>query len=322
MGTLRIFFTFILILAAVCVAAAQGTWTVRNSGTTEDLVAVYFTSPTRGFIAGDNGFLAATNDGGATWSKFPLNTTESISEIYFRNEKNGYLVAGKLMFRTDDGGNTWKRTMIYRAGDFTKGTPEFTSVRFAGKKRGLMIGSIVNARDEIVDSLLMLTEDEGESWTRVPLPSKAEIFHLDFDGKQRGWIVGDKGLVMITEDGGRSWSIQNTGIERALFAVDFRDDTNGFAVGGGGSIIRTENGGASWEKVASPSPETLKRVYFADDKNGFAVGFHGLLIRTYDKGKNWVLENSGVKGDFYGLFMAKKYGCAVGERGQVITYSR
>ena len=322
MSTLRIFFTLFLILAAVCIGAAQGNWTVRNSGTTEDLVAVYFTSQLRGFIAGDNGFLASTRDGGASWQKYPLNTTESISEIYFRNDKNGYLVAGKLMFRTDDAGETWKQTRIYRAGDFTKGTPEFTSIRFAGKDRGLIIGSIVNARDEIVDSLLLLTEDGGESWNRVPLPSKAEIFHLDFDGKQRGWIVGDKGLVMVTQDGGRSWSIQKTGIERALFAVDFRDDTDGFAVGGGGSIIRTTNGGAAWEKVDSPTPETLKRVYFADDKNGFAVGFRGLLIRTFDKGKTWVLENSGVKGDFYGLFMAKKYGCAVGERGQVITYSR
>ncbi|KXK05704.1 MAG: BNR repeat-containing glycosyl hydrolase [Acidobacteria bacterium OLB17] len=322
MSILRSFYIFILIFAAAISAAAQGTWTARSSGTSEDLVAVYFTSASRGFIAGDNGFLASTRDGGVTWQKYPLNTKESINEIYFRNDKNGYLVAGKLMFRTDDGGETWKQTRIYRVGDFTKGTPEFTSIRFANKDRGLIIGAIVNQRDEIVDSLLLLTEDGGESWSRVPLPSKAEIFHLDFDGSKRGWIVGDKGLMMATEDGGRTWSIQKTGVERALFAVDFRDDTDGFAVGGGGSIIRTENGGASWEKIASPSPETLKRVYFADDKNGFAVGFHGLMLRTYDKGKNWALENSGVQKDFYGLFMAKKYGCAVGEGGLVLTYSR
>ena len=311
---------FTLLLAAA--AFGQGAWVSRSTGSPADLIAVYFTSATRGFVAGDNGYLASTNDGGKTWSKYPLNTNESINEIYFRNDNNGYLVAGRLMFITEDGGRSWKETRIYRAVDFRNGTPEFTSIRFADKNRGLVIGSIVNKRDEVIDSLLMRTDDGGGTWTRIPLPTKAEIFHLDLNGSSHGWIVGDKGLMLATTDGGLTWTTQATGISRALFGVDFRDDNDGFAVGGGGSIIRTENGGATWSRVITPYTDTLKRVYFSDDKNGWAVGLKGIVLRTADKGKSWIRQETPQNGDLYGLFMGKKFGFAVGEKGSVLASQR
>jgi len=312
----------LFVLIAAVMASAQGVMTAYHTGNKADLVAVYFTSSTRGFVGGDDGYLASTNDGGHTWQQYQLNTKENINEIYFRNDNNGYLVAGRLMFITNDGGQTWNETRIYRSTEFKTGTPEFTSIRFANKNRGLVIGSIVNRNDEVIDSLLMLTDDGGDTWSRVILPTKSEIFHLDLNGSSHGWIVGDKGIVLATADGGRSWQQQNSGVTRALFAVDFRDDSNGFAVGGGGSIIRTEDGGASWAKVSNNSNDTLKRVYFADDKNGWAVGLHGVILRTTDKGRSWTTQQSPTKDDLYGLFMAKKYGCAVGEKGLVVIFQK
>ncbi|MEO6333803.1 MAG: YCF48-related protein, partial [Pyrinomonadaceae bacterium] len=76
-------------------ALSQAGWVKTPSGTSSDLVAVYFTTPDNGWVAGDNGYLASTSDGGRSWKTHPLNMTEDINEIYFRNEKNGYLVAGR-----------------------------------------------------------------------------------------------------------------------------------------------------------------------------------------------------------------------------------
>src|SRR5258705_12595359 len=110
---------------------AQPSWILQSANVSADLVAVFFTSSDRGWIAGDNGFLASTTDGGKTWNKYPLNTTEDINEIYFRNDDNGYLVAGRKMFVTRDGGKTWQDIRIYRSGEFGAAAPEFLSIRFS-----------------------------------------------------------------------------------------------------------------------------------------------------------------------------------------------
>lgn len=304
---------------------AQTGWIVHSINEKGDLVAVYFTSSSKGWIAGDGGYLASTTDGGKSWTKYPLNTTEDINEIYFRNDDNGYLVAGRKMFITRDAGRTWQDIRISRIGEFGAATPEFLSIRFSDKKRGYVIGSVfrhVGDDDVVVDSLLMRTEDGGETWRRISLPTKKELFHLDFNGNSHGWIVGADGLILATTDEGLTWTIQSSGVSRALFNIDFRDDDNGYAVGGGGTILRTTDGGSVWEKVTTNFTDTLKRIDFADDKNGWIVGYGGSILRSNDKGKTWIRQESNTRERLYGLFMDKKFGWAVGAKGLILEFKK
>ncbi len=312
----------IFVLSAARTLPAQAGWQMVNSGNSSDLVAVYFTSAERGFIAGDKGYFAQTTNGGKTWTKQFIYTEEDINEIYFRNEKNGYVVAGKKMFLTDDAGRSWRELKIYDPKNFRSATPEFLSVRFADKKRGFIVGSLINKDGEIIDSLVFRTDDGGESWARIIVPSKLELFHLDFVNGSRGWIVGDKGLILTTEDGGVNWRKQDSGTTNTLYNVDFRDSSEGYAVGGKGTILRTENGGDNWEPVKTNFPNTFLRVDFADDKNGWIVGYGGTILRSSDRGKTWIKQEGGTKENLYGLFMLKKYGWAVGAKGAVIHYQR
>ncbi len=308
----------------VSIGYSQPSWVTRSIGDA-DLVAVYFLSANRGFVAGDDGFLASSTDGGKTWSKASLRTDETINEIYFRNDNNGYLVAGRLMFITRDGGRSWQETRIFRAADFAGTSPEFNSIRFANKNNGYVIGSVIKrsgSEEVVVDSLLMVTADGGDTWSRVPLPTRSELFHLHFEGDSRGWIVGDKGVILGSTDGGRSWSIQRTNVTRTLFSIDFANEKLGVAVGGGGTILRTEDGGNSWQPAASANTYTLKRVSFADDKTVWAVGHSGVILRSSNRGLTWEPQTSGTRADLYGLFMSKKFGGAVGEKGTVVTFQR
>lgn len=316
---------FILITISAVQLQAQTGWNPLRSGTPSDLVAVYFTSAERGFIAGDKGYFAQTANGGKTWSKQFIYTDEDINEIYFRNDNNGYVVAGKKMFATDDAGRSWKEIKIYDPRSFRSGTPEFLSVRFADKKRGFIVGSLIKRigdEDEVVDSLVMRTDDGGETWARIIVPSKLELFHLDFVSSSRGWIVGDNGTILTTDDGGINWRKQNSGTANAIYNVDFRDSSEGYAVGIKGTILRTENGGNTWEMVKTSFPSTFMRVDFADDKNGWIVGYGGTILRSSNRGKTWIKQESGTKNHFYGLFMLKKYGWAVGAKGEVIQYTK
>ncbi len=319
-SALKVIAVWVCGVLLVISAEGQSSWRSVAAETQNDLVAVYFTSSDSGWIAGDDGFLASTNDGGRSWSKHDLKTTENINEIYFRNDDNGYLVAGRKMFLTRDAGRTWQETVLFRAGDFRNGTPEFLSIRFADKRRGVVVGSVLNRKGDVVDSLVMKTEDGGETWQRIIVPSKTELFHLDFVGSNRGWIVGDKGLILATTDGGQTWRKQESGTERALYNVDFRDEKAGYAVGGRGTILRSENGGETWELISTNFPATFMRVDFADDKNGWIVGHGGTVLRSGDKGKTWIKQESGTTSNLFGLFMMKKYGWAVGAGGTVIEH--
>lgn len=301
----------------------QGAWKSSRGETDGDLVTVYFTSVEKGWIAGDAGFLAQTTDGGKTWASFPLNTSEDINEIYFRNTDNGYLVAGRKMFITADSGRSWTETQLVKPGEIKNGTPEFLSIRFSDKRRGLAVGSIwrkVRNEDVIVDSLVMRTEDGGETWQRTVVPAKGELYHLDYNGSSHAWIVGDHGVILKTTDSGKSWTKQTSGVTQPLFNVDFRDDDEGYAVGKSGTILRTGNGGTNWEKVNHNFQETLMRVDFADDKNGWIVGHKGVVLRSFDKGKTWIRQESNTTEHLYGLYMMKRFGWAVGQKGLLLEH--
>jgi photosystem II stability/assembly factor-like uncharacterized protein len=314
--------SFFLVFVSAFGLKAQSGWVLQKANIHGDLVAVFFTSADRGWVAGDKGYLASTMDGGQTWTDYPLNTTEDINEIYFRNDDNGYLVAGRKMFITRDAGRTWQETRIYRSSDFGAGTPEFLSIRFPDKKHGYAIGSVYDRKDIVIDSLLMRTEDGGDTWQRIALPTKTELFHLDFNGNSHGWIVGDGGVILATSDSGNTWIKQSSVTSVPLYNVDFRDDNDGYVVGKTGTILRTTNGGQTWEKVDSTLRDTFMRVDFADDKNGWVVGYKGDILRSNDKGKTWIRQESGTPENLYGLFMDKKFGWAVGGKGVILKYKK
>lgn len=312
---------FLWLISAATISAQPG-WNSMQKGSSGDLVSVFFTSSEDGWIGGDSGYLAYTRDGGRSWIKQSLNTTENINEVYFRNAENGYVLAGPKIFISKDKGASWRETRIFQLNELKGLTPEFLSVRFVDKRRGYIVGSVSNRNDEVVDSLVLQTVDGGESWHRIKVPTKMELFHLDFVGDERGWIVGDKGSIIFTEDGGETWQKQASGTDRALRSVDFRDSQEGYIVGGRGVILRTENGGRTWVKVTTPFTDSLFRVSFPDDKNGFIAGRNGVVLRTDDKGKSWVKQETKTPEALYGLFMEKKYGWAVGGKGVILRYQK
>ncbi len=325
-GRIKIMLLSALVLAVSTISIptyGQNGWRVNREKGAGDLISVFFTSSSNGWVAGDDGYLAYTTDGGQSWSRKILNTAANINEIYFRNDDDGYLVAGRKMFVTKDGGRTWDETLIIDPGEIQDGSPEFLSIRFNSKNQGFIIGSVLNSNEEVVDSLLLRTVNGGESWSRITIPEvKTELFHLDFDGKQEGWIVGDIGVILATVDNGNSWTKQESGTDAALFNVDFRDHKKGYVVGEKGTILRTEDGGQTWTKIPTFVKNTFFRINFVDDKNGWIAGSGGTIMRSYDRGLTWVKQASATENNLYGLYMEKKYGWSVGKSGIIIRYER
>lgn len=314
---------FILIALAVCVtnvADAQSGWTVRRvpSGN-RDLNAAFFNDSKRGWIGGDDGYLARTEDGGASWIEQRLPTRNSINDIYFVSKEKGFVLSGETIFTTEDTGMVWKQAQTFSPADFRGAAPELYSLRFDGKKRGWAVGS-VSRDDRVVDSILAITRDGGLSWQVLQAPSRQELIHIDFVDDKNGWIVGAGGAVLRTTDAGESWTRQTSGTEVTLYHIDFRNKKQGLAVGERGTILATENGGESWSRVTSPSRSTLLSVQFVSERDAWIVGRGGTILRSGDGGRTWTEQESGVKQNLYAMFMMKKTGWAVGSAGLMLIY--
>ena len=309
----------VAILTSSQVIAQTGWVSTKVGPAGQDLNTVFFLDNKRGWVGGDNGYVTYTEDGGHSWVQQTIGTKDAINDIYFRDKEQGFLIAGSAIFGTRDNGTRWTELRRFRPGEFNGAEVELYSVRFPSKKKGWVVGS-VSRGDVVVDSILLYTDDGGETWQRKRAPSKLELIHLEFANDKRGWIVGDDGTILATTDAGDTWTKQESGTKSTLYHVDFRNDKKGLAVGGGGTVLRTANGGVTWEPVKLKTNSTLLNVKFVGDDAAFAVGRGGNILRTDDAGNTWLEQESGTKQNLYGLYFAKKIGWAVGGDGMLLRY--
>jgi len=299
---------------------AQGWQPFKMNTGGNDLNTVYFLDGKRGWVGGDAGFLSHTEDGGQSWVPQPVGTKAAINDIYFRDKEAGFLLAGNAIFITRDG-TKWTQSRIFLPEEFEGADVELYSVRFPSKKKGWVVGSI-SKRERVVDSILVYTDDGGETWRRQRAPSRLELIHVDFVSDKRGWIVGDGGTVLFTRDAGVSWTKQNVGTNGTLYHVDFRDDKNGWVVGERGTLLRTSDGGDTWTTIPTNVNVTLLSVQFLSDEEGWAIGRAGTILRSNDEGKTWVRQESTTKQNLYSLNFNKRIGWVVGGAGIVLRYDR
>jgi photosystem II stability/assembly factor-like uncharacterized protein len=313
--------TVFLFTLALPLAAQEG-WLVTKIGASgQDLNTVYFLDGKRGWVGGDGGYLSRTDDGGRTWERQIVGTTDGINDIYFRDKEAGFLLAGNTIFVTHDSGTRWIEARRFLPAEFEGAQVELYSVRFSSKKRGWVVGS-VSRHDRVVDSILVHTDDGGETWQRQRAPSRLELIHIDFVNDKRGWIVGDGGTILNTRDGGDSWTAQNSGTTATIYHVDFRDEKKGWAVGEKGMLLRTVDGGENWAPVVTNVRATMLSVQFLNDDDGWAVGRAGTILRSGDTGLTWLKQEATTKENLYALHFNKKVGWAVGADGTLLRYER
>ena len=311
---------FFLFAFAAPIKSQQGWVGTQVAAADQDLNTVYFLDDKRGWIGGDNGFLSRTEDGGHTWVKQVIQTTAAINDIYFRDKEAGFLIAGNAIFTTRDSGVRWTEARRFSPSEFNGADVELYSVRFSSKKKGWVVGS-VSRHESVIDSILLFTDDAGETWQRQRAPSRLELIHVDFANDKRGWITGANGTILATVDAGASWIRQESGTKATIFHVDFRGDKKGVAVGERGTILRTTDGGVTWTPVPVRTKSTLLNVQFISDDKSWAVGRSGVILRTDDGGMTWIEQESGTKKHLYGLNLAKKTGWAVGGGGMLLRYA-
>lgn len=303
---------------------ANASWSRQQSNTMAWLHALYFLDENRGWVAGGDGALLMTTDGGASWNALPRPTEDAIRDINFSDSSTGWIVCERdiyklrtedeprtYLMKTADGGRTWQSVNITGANSDSR----LVRAIFTEGGRGWAFGEA---------GALYSTLDGGANWLRRPSPTRHLLLGGIFLDRDRGWLVGAGSTILQTWDGGETWRAGMVDAKGVRFtSVWFVEPRIGWAVGSTGSIFMTLDGGRTWRAQKSPVQADLTDVKFLNASEGWAVGSDGVLLHTTDSGIHWQLEQSGTTHPLERLFLVgQSRAWAVGFGGTILSYTR
>lgn len=206
-------------------------WAAQSSGTGDNFYATAFTNALNGVAVGDNGLIARTTDGGATWSLVSVPVYAYWRAVWFMDTQTGYITGGLSgttgnILKTTDGGATWKDIS-------PSSSPASDEVIYSIFFTNTTIGYATN-----YDGYILKTIDGGASWT-AQFVSGNHLWGLYFTDANTGYCVGgDQDLnttvILKTTNAGLTWTAQNNLYPAAnsLIDVEFADANTGYAIGG------------------------------------------------------------------------------------------
>lgn len=275
------------------------TWQViRSQATGGAFESATMTDGNRGWAVSRQGQVFSTNSAGMSWTLIADVAAASSGDfvggkqIEFANETDGWILEGLSIWRTKDGGVTWRKTVSVSTPG-VKGQP--TSIHAIDAKT-----LVVSA----TEGQSYVTRDGGDSWKVETLVSDGDFTDIWFADQQKGWVSGYVGasgnrpLLFMTKDGGASWEeihlADNEIMPRSIcflgeegwLAGDRRVNSGPF-VALEGVLLHTKDGGMHWTPVQLDSDDPFfNLVRFADKQHGWVAGRDN-LYRTEDGGNTW-----------------------------------
>ncbi|MBM3146291.1 MAG: hypothetical protein FJ000_00175 [Actinobacteria bacterium] len=174
--------------------------------TRSDGWALTFSPPLQRFV------VAASRDGGRTWSTIRTNLRRQIAnDLYRLDERRAWLCGNRknraYVMRTLDGGASWRYVPAVGVGFRLV---DLEQVVFFDKRRGVAAAQrgahSDNGTANPLPALLVRTSDGGRTWSEVLSAEGARIAatSLAFADRRHGWAAGFRG-VWRTTDGGATW---------------------------------------------------------------------------------------------------------------------
>jgi photosystem II stability/assembly factor-like uncharacterized protein len=257
------------------------------------------------------GVLKST-DGGATWSQtglsWLLSQGQAVNEMVIDPAKPNVLVAATRdgVYRTDDAGTTWRRTLAATTGWMDAKDlvidPSNSNILFVAA--GYPWGSGNNG--------IYKSTDNGVTWTKLAggLPGGATMGRASlaisasnpstvYAGIART-INGGSSLLGIyrTTDGGDTWTRQSTspnhysaqGWYNNVIAVDPANPD--IVYSGGMNIYKSADAGVTWATITNGIHVDFHAIAF--NNGALYVGTDGGVYKSLTGGSSWTSLNSGL----------------------------
>lgn len=163
------------------------TWAAQESGviTTDQWRAIHFTDKLVGVVGGENNQMAATIDGGATWSEVTLpsgQATDEVNTVYCLDQNRFWVgYSDGTLYYTLDGGVNWSQR------SFTgSGTGVVKQVVFMNDLQGFLLHNTAAPLGYVHQ-----TFNGGYSWERITLPTNTGLNAIVLCDAYKAFAVGE-----------------------------------------------------------------------------------------------------------------------------------
>lgn len=250
-----------------------------------------------------------STDKGQTWETkiLPGYLYPFPDSIYFADDQHGWIGSRMGVFRTANGGDTWRMAKM-------EGYLSWTELSFYSLQIGYLAGKH-NVKGEMRGEIWN-TKDGGKSWKRSYISKRWDSpFSIVAISDDIAVAVFNESHLIRTSDGGKSWHHIKTYDYRTLkLALDKKGRL--WSVGHDGNLFFSSDNGSTWQrpqKVPADNESTnWFEISFANKNLGFIVGDKGAFAMTKDGGETWERIESNVADDLWDVLTNQSFGIVVG----------
>jgi photosystem II stability/assembly factor-like uncharacterized protein len=235
------------------------------------ILSGYFVNPLTGWVAGKEGILRKTTDGGNTWFSQYI-TDFWIRSIFFISFSEGWFGCDfGGVYHTTNGGLNWMPAWVLAS-------THLNSIYFINREKGWSCGE---------NSYIGITTNGGQNWTQQFSPINTYFNSIFFLDENSGYCAGGQyhgGVIVKTTDGGSNWLTSFT-TDYKLNTIYFVSRDTGWTAGENGTIFFTSTGGNDWIQHITGDYDNYYSIYFSSKRTGWVAGAHGTILRTTTGGE-------------------------------------
>ncbi|WP_202635956.1 YCF48-related protein [Rugosibacter aromaticivorans] len=251
------------------------------------------------WMAGKEGKIVRSEDGGHTWQMQASGTRENLQSVAAWDSKRAVAVGNTgLVLVTADGGITW------RAVDSPKSAVDnkLLRVRIDPQGTAWAVG---------VMGTVLTSSDFGRTWERKVPEQDVAWNDVNFDGQGTVWVVGEFGHAMhTTQVGSKSVVVKAAGVVNQIGS----DASQGLGI----SEEKKLTPPAGWVGVTMPTDRSLMTINFSDPQHAVVGGVEGTLLTTNDGGATWISVPLATKEHILDMTFAAGHWIGVGGRGLLL----
>ncbi len=287
----------LLTVASSSLFAQGGQWERSWPQGAPSLTDVSMGSALDGWVAGSDGSVMHTSNGGVFWT-----TTQLSSAGLTSIAAKGALICavGDSIQRSIDSGQSWS---------LVQSDPGLRDVFFATASAGWAVGSV---------GRVLRTGDGGATWQSSALAGVGLTLRaVQFIDASNGWLVGDSGVHFKSSDGGVSWTPVSVPSAAHFSDVSYSDAQHGW-IAAGDHVLRTSDAGASWQSSALPAGARAERISVLGGNWLWATGTPGVIATSSNAGQSWTAPFTSAGIPLFDVSMGDLFsGLAVGVDGHI-----
>jgi photosystem II stability/assembly factor-like uncharacterized protein len=268
-------------------------WEIINEGFKGWINTIDFVNENVGWIAGSNGTLLKTSDGGENWVDIlSSNENWNLSQVDFINESVGWAVGSKydstgsyaIIIKSLDGGYNWLLQKQIQQDVWSNAIYVIDE----------------NHAYTSVDNKIYKTTDGGTNWIDVsPNLPERHYFSMWFPNPGMGLVVGkyyngtrNIGVILRTNNGGSSWNQTIVNEFSSIYDLQFLDNSTGYFRANNDTVtflFKTNDLCVSWQLKAQ-SRYGINSYQYTDSNTVYAVLADSInynIMKSIDGGINW-----------------------------------